>query len=207
MRQASSLSILLGLALSTVSACASTPRGPESRSASNAAEPTTSGRGAPATRATDETELRKPPPNYVAMTAFTVMPTPHGLAVLLGDETKSIALPIFIGGTEALSIHDRIEGEPRPRPLTHDLLEAVMRELGGKLVKVQVDSVEEGVFKGTVHVWHGGRVAAIDARPSDAIALALGADVPIFVARSVLLEAGIRVDQTREPDANEPRPL
>lgn len=202
MRQAISFSILLGLALPTLSACASTPRTPESADASKAAES-----AAPGAKAPDESGPLKPPPRYVAMTAFTVMPTPHGLAVLLGDETKSIALPIFIAGTEALSIHHRMEGEPRPRPLTHDLLEAVMRELGGKLVKVQVDSVEEGVFKGTVHVRHGGRVAAIDARPSDAIALAIGADVPIFVAKSVLLEAGIRVDQTREPDASDPQPL
>jgi bifunctional DNase/RNase len=133
------------------------------------------------------------------MAAVTVTPTPHGLAVLLSDKAGTVVVPIFIGGTEALSIDMRMRHEPRERPLTHDLLDAVVRELGGRLIKVQVDDVRDDVFFGRVFVRHDGRIAEIDARPSDAIALAVGAGVPIFVSKRVVREAGIYRDGA-DPD-------
>jgi bifunctional DNase/RNase len=129
------------------------------------------------------------------MTVAAVAPAGDGKAVLLADPAGQIVVPIFVGGTEGLSIELRQEKRRYQRPLTHDLLDSVMRELGGELDKVQVDDLKSNVFIGTVFVRQGTRVVPIDARPSDAIALALGADAPIFVARKVVEAAGVRRDQ------------
>ena len=128
------------------------------------------------------------------------MPTPEGLAVVLSDaEDQNVVVPIFIGGTEALSIELRMRHEPPKRPLTHDLLDAMLREMRAELVKVHVDNIQDGVFYGRVFLKHGGRAIEINARPSDAIALAIGAGVPIFVAKSVLDEAGIYRESKKNP--------
>src|SRR5262249_35428984 len=100
------------------------------------------------------------------------------------------------------------EGTPRFRPLTHDLMDSTLHELHAKVVKVQVDELRDGVFIGSIFVRSGNRVFRVDARPSDAIALAIGNHVPIYVARAVLDEAGIRGDdlQHRLPNSG-PQPI
>jgi uncharacterized protein len=132
------------------------------------------------------------------MFAGVVVPADDGAALLLVDEAKQIALPIFIGGTEAISIDHRMRGEKFRRPLTHDLVDSVLRHLDGELVKVQVDALREGTFHGSVFIRAKGQIVRIDARPSDAIALAIGGHVPIYVARAVLDEAGIKPDELRK---------
>lgn len=132
-----------------------------------------------------------PPPTHIEMTVTGVHPAGQGKAVLLIDEARRVVVPIYIGGTEALSIELRLEKQRYQRPLTHDLLDSVMHELRGELVKVQVDELRDNIFIGKVFVRDGGRVAEIDARPSDAIALAIGNNVPIFVARNVVSATGI----------------
>jgi bifunctional DNase/RNase len=128
----------------------------------------------------------------VAVTVLGVGRTSEGAAVLLGDASRETVLPILIGGTEALSIALRSEGRRFDRPLTHDLLDAVMHELGGQLVRVRIDDTRGDTFIATVSVRHGDRTREIDARPSDAIALALGNGAPIYVARRVLERAGVK---------------
>jgi bifunctional DNase/RNase len=141
----------------------------------------------------------------VEMTVAAVAPTHGGgAAVLLVDPSHTRVLPIFVGGTEALSIDLRMRKQKYQRPLTHDLLDSVLRELGGKLVRVQVDELREEVFIGSVFIETGGRTVRIDARPSDAIALALGAGVPILVARKVLDAAGVSPDSLAPPPAPAP---
>jgi bifunctional DNase/RNase len=150
----------------------------------------------PAAAAAEEAPPEKPrrpspPAGYVEMGVVAVVPTPNGgAAVLLGETGKRIVVPIYIGGTEAHSISLRMNEERPERPLTHDLLESVMRELGGELVKVQVDELRDDIFIGSVFVRREGKLIEIDARPSDAIALAMGSHVPIFVARQVVEKAG-----------------
>jgi hypothetical protein len=146
----------------------------------------------PPAAAAQKSPRPKPPLTHVEMKVLDVVPTRQGAAVLLVDEASDKALPIFIGGTEALSIALRHEDRRYERPLTHDLLDTVMQKLGGELIKVHVDELRDGVFIGTIFVRNGQRTLSVDARPSDAIALALGHDVPIFVARQVLDAAGIR---------------
>jgi hypothetical protein len=136
------------------------------------------------------------------MKVIGVAPTADGDAVLLTSVDKNVVVPIFVGGTEALSIGLRQRGEHFQRPLTHDLLDAIMRELGASLVEVRVDEIKNNTFLGTVFVRSGSRVIQLDARPSDAIALAIGNHAPIFVAQRVIDEAGI----SRDPTSNAPIP-
>jgi len=100
--------------------------------------------------------------------------------VLLGNAGDRV-IPIFVGGTEALSIQLRFDGREYQRPLTHDLLDSVMATLDGKIIKVQVDKLEDDIFFGSVFIQRDGELLKIDSRPSDAIALALGSGAAIFV--------------------------
>jgi hypothetical protein len=134
------------------------------------------------------------PAGYVEMTAAGVAPMGAGAAVVLTDEGRTVLIPIFIGGTEGTSIEHRLGGQRRQRPLTHDLIDSILDELGARLVRVQIDEIRAGVFIATVLIRSGDRVVEIDARSSDAVALAIGAKVPIHVARAVLDEAGIEAD-------------
>jgi hypothetical protein len=132
------------------------------------------------------------PAGYVKANVLDVVPTTVGDAVLLEDDTGTSVLPIFVGGTEAMTIKLRLEGKHYKRPLTHDLLSDVMKDLGASAVKVQVDDLRNDTFYGSAFIEKGdGTVVDIDARPSDCIALALGEKVPIYVKKDVFDAAGI----------------
>lgn len=92
----------------------------------------------------------------------------------------------------------RLRGEKSIRPLTHDLLDDVVKQLRGEIVKVQVDELrhETGIFHGSIYIRSGRRVMRLDARPSDAIALAIGNRIPIYCAQKVLDEAGVPADKS-----------
>src|SRR4030095_12942932 len=117
----------------------------------DAKEPPTSPVEAPAARP-------EPPPGYVEMKPIGIIPTEQGNAALLVTDDGATFLPIFIGETEAASIQHRLDQRPPIRPLTHDLLDTVLKELGGELVKVHVRDLKDGIFFGAVFVRHGGKV-------------------------------------------------
>jgi bifunctional DNase/RNase len=96
---------------------------------------------------------------------------------------------IVIGSPEAAAINRRLTGKVSPRPLTHDLLASVIERLGGTVEKIEINNLHEGTFYARIHVRHDGEVLKIDSRPSDAIALGVATNVPIFVAEHVLAEA------------------
>ena len=137
--------------------------------------------------------VAKPPAGYVEMTVAGVADTEGGPAVVLVDAARTVGVPVFIGGTEALSIQLRLRGQKYQRPLTHDLLDEMVRKLGGRIVSVRVDSIENDVFIGSVVVQRGKSVLEFDSRVSDALALAVGNKVPIYVAKSVVEKSGIDV--------------
>jgi uncharacterized protein len=145
-----------------------------------------------------------PPPGYVRMIVGGVAPTPQGNAVLLSDERGSVGLPIFVGEGEALSILVRLRQHPHSRPLTHDLFDSVLRRLGGSIDSVRIDSVRNNVFFATVNVRGKSGPFAVDSRASDAIAVALGNNAPIFVAKQVIQAAGIDVRGLRKRRGNQP---
>jgi len=145
-------------------------------------------------KAIPEPDAAHPPKGFVTMTVLGVVPAGDGNAVFLIDAKHTVLLPIFVGDTEALSIALRLERRRFSRPLTHDLIDELVSDLGGRVLAVHVDALKGSTFVGTVYLVQHGRVMEVDARPSDAIAIALGDRVPIFVARQVLDEAGIRAE-------------
>jgi bifunctional DNase/RNase len=122
------------------------------------------------------------------------MPTEQPL-VLLRESEGARYLPIWIGAVEASAIAFAQQGEPTPRPLTHELLQRVVEALGDELEEVRITDVEDGVFFATLVFGSG---ATVDARPSDSIALALRCGARILCAEDVLDAAGIA--SSREED-------
>ncbi|MCC2031095.1 bifunctional nuclease family protein [Microbacterium allomyrinae] len=111
-------------------------------------------------------------------------------------------LPIWIGQLEATSILVAVEQAPVPRPLAHDLMRSMLETLGAEVTKVAVTRIEEGTFYAEITVSTALGVRVIDARPSDAVALASRVGAPIWVAEAVLTEAGVP-DVLTETDASE----
>ncbi len=107
--------------------------------------------------------------------------------VLLKEEAGERELPIWIGEPEALSIAMAVENVELPRPMTHDLLKAIIEELGVTVLWVRVHNLEEGTFFATLRLNRPEGDIDIDARPSDAIALAARVNAPVFVAETVFL--------------------
>jgi len=99
-----------------------------------------------------------------------------------GDRT----FPIVIGLPEAFAIERRLKGIEIPRPQTHDLLGSVIKQLGGKLKRIVINDLTDGTFFARLVVEQDGQEVEIDSRPSDAIALGVSEDVPIYVAEHVL---------------------
>jgi len=102
-------------------------------------------------------------------------------SVLLIDDEKKKVLPIMIGVLEANSIAMPMQGVMPPRPLTHDLLKSSIETLGGTIEKIVITDIRENTFYAALHVSKNGDELVIDARPSDAIALALRCTVPILM--------------------------
>jgi len=95
------------------------------------------------------------------------------------------SFPIVIGMPEILAIDRRLKGIELPRPMTHDLLESVIAELGGQIRKVVVCDLRDHTFFAKIHVIQDDEEIEIDSRPSDALALAAGLNVPLFVEEHV----------------------
>jgi bifunctional DNase/RNase len=119
--------------------------------------------------------------------------------VILKDLNADRYLPIWIGPYEAEAIAIRLRDIEVARPLTHDLLNNVITEMGGDISHITVTDLRNDTFYARITVSRNGRQVEIDSRPSDAIALAVRANVPIFVEEDVMAEAGI----TPEADITE----
>jgi bifunctional DNase/RNase len=122
--------------------------------------------------------------------------------VLLKETERERYLPIWIGPWEANAIATRLQGVTAERPLTHDLFAAVLSELGVTVHRVVVSSLADETFHATLELELNGRMYAIDARPSDALALAVRTGVRIYASTEVLDRAGVepetQVDQKLE---------
>ena len=109
--------------------------------------------------------------------------------VILKDIASEIVLPIWVGVFEANAIALELEKTATPRPMTHDLLRNLAVGLGGVVTRVVVSDLREDTFFATIWMTQDGETLTVDARPSDALALALRWDCPIFIARKVLRES------------------
>ena len=110
--------------------------------------------------------------------------------VLLEDEMGRI-VPIFVGLSEAISIHHALCGELAPRPMTHDLLISVLESLSASITNVLIDDLDGGIYYARLTIRSDSRQNEIDARPSDCLALALRAKAPIEIRERVVADASI----------------
>ena len=120
---------------------------------------------------------------------MTIDPFTNSPIVVLKDLNDEQAVPIWIGLVEASAIAMELEQVKLPRPMTHDLLRNVIQMMGGKVARIEVCDLRDNTYYGLVHIELGGEVLKIDSRPSDAIALSLRTDAPIFVAEHVIEES------------------
>jgi bifunctional DNase/RNase len=132
-------------------------------------------------------------------------------AILLKEMHGSRRLPIIIGAFEAQAIALEIEGIKPPRPLTHDLLKSFLDNVGATITEVLIDELRENTFYAKIILEMSTLTNEIDARPSDAIALAVRAQSPIFVAESVMDAAAFVPSEetdkvTKKSSENDPLP-
>lgn len=120
--------------------------------------------------------------------------------VVLRDIHEELYLPIWIGQFESEAITLELKQVDRERPLTHDLLKATIRQLGGEVRYILINNLSRDVFYALIVIEAAGRMIEIDARPSDAIALAVRLSAPIYVDKAVMDHAGIRPDRNVEPE-------
>jgi uncharacterized protein len=108
--------------------------------------------------------------------------------IMLKEVEGDRSFPIVIGIFEATSIDRRVRGIPTPRPLTHDLVASVIENMGGELRDICISELRDHTYYAKLHIRLNGENVEVDSRPSDAIALAVTAKVPIYVAEDVLDE-------------------
>ncbi len=109
--------------------------------------------------------------------------------IVLKERTGERSFPIVIGIVEIFAIDRRLKGIAPARPMTHDLLASVIENLGAQIEKIVISDLRHHVFYARIHLILNGRTIEIDARPSDAIALGVATDAPIYVADHVFEQA------------------
>jgi bifunctional DNase/RNase len=149
----------------------------------------------------------------VKIRGLLVDPTTNSPIVLLKEQDGEGILPIWVGPYEANSIASEIEKLSPQRPMTHDLLKNVIAQIGGVVRRIIVTELRENTFYAVIEIMINGQLVLIDSRPSDAIALALRTDCPIFIREEVLEAsrsnngAGIQEEEGFEEEVEWPEEL
>ena len=125
--------------------------------------------------------------------------------IVLKDVNSDIVLPIWVGMYEANAIALEIEKSTPPRPMTHDLLRNAIRGLNAHVDKVVVSELRDDTFYATIWMHQDGELVTMDARPSDALALALRSDCPIYVSRQVLDSSKLTANGAQNIDSEQLR--
>ena len=120
--------------------------------------------------------------------------------VVLHDKQNRRALPIWIGSAEASAIIRKIENLNVVRPMTHDLIPDIIQKTGYKLDRVEINDVEQETYYATLFLTKGDEVIEIDSRPSDAIAVAIRVDAPIFFFSYVLSNGSVSTDSAKDEE-------
>lgn len=118
--------------------------------------------------------------------------------VVLKDEENRRALPIWIGSAEASAIIRRIENIPVARPMTHDLICTIIKEMDYEVKKIEIHDVEKETYFANIFLSNGDNEIIIDARPSDAIAVAIRTNAEIYVTSNVIAEGTISTDKEKD---------
>ncbi len=135
--------------------------------------------------------------------SIRVSPMNYQRVVILKEKGSDRYLPIWIGPAEADAIAVKLQDLSVPRPLTHDLLSTIIDTLGGSVQHILVSDLQNDTFYAKITIQSNGDSKEIDCRPSDAVALAVRVQVPIFVEDAVLDKAGILLDK----ETGKPIPL
>ena len=135
----------------------------------------------------------------VKISSLNMDPTTNSPIIILKEIEGEETLPIWIGLLEATAIASEIEGVKFSRPMTHDLLKNVMDKMGIKVKKVEICDLKDNTYYAFIHLTKNGKTLTIDSRPSDAIALALRAEAPIFVSDEVL-EKSRQIEAAKESE-------
>ena len=130
---------------------------------------------------------------------LTLDPVTKTPIVILKDAENKLNLPIWIGLMEATSMATELEGIKMARPMTHDLLHNMLKEVGGRVEAIEVTSLQDNTYYAAIRLKVGERDISIDSRPSDAISLALRTKCPIFVATQVLESSSV-LQQTEDSE-------
>ena len=138
---------------------------------------------------------------YVEMKVkfLTFDSTSNGFVVLLMDLANKKGLPIWIGPFEANAIAMKLKKIGSQRPMTHDLIHSILSNLESKVIKIVVNDLKENTYYALIYLNRKGDEIVIDSRPSDAIAIALSVDAPIFVSDQVI-EKAKTIDMEKEGD-------
>jgi bifunctional DNase/RNase len=123
--------------------------------------------------------------------------------IILKDVNGDSMLPIWVGAFEANAIAVEIEKLSTQRPMTHDLLKNIVWELGASVRRIVITDLVDNTFYAIIEMTRDGEVIAIDARPSDAIALALRVDCPIYVNQEVIKNSSAAVTDEGEPPGDD----
>lgn len=130
-------------------------------------------------------------------------PSSNAPIVILKDPNGDVCLPIWIGLAEATAIASAMKKVPLARPMTHDLLKNLVDEFGGEVVRIVIHSLHDNTFLANIEISSGETLRIIDARPSDAIALAVRSDAPIYVTKVVLEQAQVTLVAVPPEDAEQ----
>src|SRR6202045_1960511 len=149
----------------------------------------------PVTQASDEVKMQI---RGLMMDPVTNMPI-----IVLKDIGSDLVLPIWVGIFEANAIALELEKTAMPRPMTHDLLQNMARGLNAEVRKVVVSELRDDTFYAVIWMDHAGETVTMDSRPSDAIALALRWDCPIYVHRDVLANSRVAANGTQNINPDE----
>ena len=118
--------------------------------------------------------------------------------IVLNDKENRKALPIWIGSAEASAIIRKIENIKVLRPMTHDLIIDVIEKTGYSVDRIEINDVEKDTYFSTIYLSNGENEVKIDSRPSDAIAVAIRVDAPIFVSSKVLADGSVSCDSEKD---------
>ena len=143
----------------------------------------------------------------VRVEKVTLDTSTNRFVVILRDDSNKRWLPIVVGSAEAQAIALQLESIDPPRPLTHDLMKNLLDTVGKKVTRVIVNDLRENTYYAMISIAEDGHNREVDARPSDAIALALRMQAPIFVDEEVMRKAAIREADEEEAEVDDKSPL
>jgi len=134
-------------------------------------------------------------------------PLTNSPIVVLQDTTSDTLLPIWVGIFEANAIALQIEKVDTPRPMTHDLMKGLLNHLNARVTKIVVTELKDNTFYALIFLSVDGKVITVDSRPSDAIALALRTDSPIFVTDEVIAKSNTAAASTINAERSSPEDI